>query len=175
MTRARLARWAALPALALALTGCTVGTQPNDDSALAELEALPSWEETQRQLNSAADEITTAATRLFPGITFERMHGEEDAGCMAPFDKTDGRSHYLADRIASDVAVSEEQWSAFEQAARDAAAKIGATASSVMQNSPGKHHVSFGGPGGMYVSVVYQGNLVIAGYTGCRLPADKKQ
>ena len=43
-----------------------------------------------------------------------------------------------------------------------------------MQNQPGFHDVGFYGPAGLFIKVAYHGNLVISGYTGRRLPRDKK-
>ena len=44
----------------------------------------------------------------------------------------------------------------------------------VMKNEPGNHDVGFYGPTGLFIKVGYRGNLVVSGYTGCRLPRDKK-
>jgi Lipoprotein confined to pathogenic Mycobacterium len=48
--------------------------------------------------------------------------------------------------------------------------KIGATDIQVMKNQPGNHDVWLSGPAGIFIKVGYQGNLVVSGYTGCRLP-----
>ncbi|OBB34779.1 LppA family lipoprotein [Mycobacterium sp. 852002-51961_SCH5331710] len=59
-------------------------------------------------------------------------------------------------------------------AAKESAQKIGATDMQVMQDQPGNHDVWFSGPGGIFIKIGYRGNLVVSGYTGCRLPRDKK-
>jgi hypothetical protein len=41
-----------------------------------------------------------------------------------------------------------------------------------MRDSPGSHDIGFYGPAGLFVKVSYRGNLVVAGYTGCRLPRE---
>ena len=58
--------------------------------------------------------------------------------------------------------------------AKDGAAKLGATDVQVMQDQPGKHDVWFSGPAGVFIKFSYKGNMVVSGYTRCRLPRDKK-
>nr|WP_318546639.1 LppA family lipoprotein [Mycobacterium lepraemurium] len=43
-----------------------------------------------------------------------------------------------------------------------------------MDNQPRNHDVGFYGPTGVFIKISYSGNLVISGYTGCRLPRDTK-
>ena len=70
--------------------------------------------------------------------------------------------------------VSEQQWAQIEAAARAAAAKVDATTAQLMKSGPGNHDVWFLGPGGSAVKIAYQVNLVISGYTGCRLPEEDR-
>jgi len=101
--------------------------------------------------------------------------GNEDTGnCEAPYEQTDGKRYFLPNRVADNAAVSEQQWNDLLDVAKDGAAKLGATDVQVMQDQPGKHDVWFSGPAGVFIKFSYKGNMVVSGYTGCRLPRDKK-
>lgn len=159
---------------ALLLTSCTMThpgmPEPNTAAEMnVTLMALPSLEETKRQLQGAIDEISTAATQIVPGIRFTDYHGESGQKCDGPYADTAARSRYLPDRAGEGAKVSEEQWARIAEAARAAAAKAGATDVQVLKDSPGDHDVWFTGPGGSAIKLSYQVNLVITGYTGCRL------
>ncbi|BCP12373.1 hypothetical protein MINTM020_44710 [Mycobacterium paraintracellulare] len=101
-------------------------------------------------------------------------HEGSGLGCQKPYEQTDGRAYFLPDEVAANVPVSEQQWAAIQEAAKEAAAKIDATDIQVMHDNPGNHDVGFYGPTGIFIKVGYRGNLVVSGYTGCRLPRDKK-
>ncbi|MBS4730124.1 hypothetical protein MSM1_17895 [Mycobacterium sp. SM1] len=60
------------------------------------------------------------------------------------------------------------------EAAKEAAAKLDATESQVMQDKPGDHDVRLYGPARISIGIGFQKSLVVTGYTGCRLPRDKK-
>jgi hypothetical protein len=171
---------ATVVATALAAAGCHV-YQPNphtppDQSAkaLEELRALPSLEDTQAQVQAAMDEITTAASAAMPGALWVTDTNADTNTCEPPYDETDGKSYFLPNRIAENVTVSEQNWADILLVAKDSAAKIGATDVQVMKDQPGNHDVWFSGKTGIFIKVSYQGNLVVAGHTGCRLPRDKK-
>ena len=76
--------------------------------------------------------------------------------------------------MAANVAVSERRWASIQETAKQAAAKLDATDMQVMHDNPGNHDVGFYGPTGIFIKVGYRGNLVVSGYTGRRLPRDKK-
>lgn len=163
-------------ALSVALTGCHVN-QPPDPAprtdaahALDQLRALPSLEDTTEQLRRAMSEITSAASRLMPSITWQTPHEGTSGNCERPYEQTGGQRYFLPDQIAARAAVSEDDWTRIEQVARESAAGIGATDVQVVRDGPGDHDVWFTGPAGLYVKVGYHGNLGVAGYTGCRLP-----
>lgn len=164
----------------LAVTGCHVDrpyepTPPSEATqALRQLKALPSLEDTTAQVQAAMDEITSAASRLIPEMKWETLHEGTTGNCERPYEQTDGQRYFLPDRVAENVAVSEQAWTAIVQAAKESAAKIGATDVQVMRNQPGDHDVWFSGPTGIFIKIGYAGNLGVAGYTGCRLPRDKK-
>ncbi|MGV7355122.1 LppA family lipoprotein [Mycobacterium kansasii] len=84
--------------------------------------------------------------------------------------EVDGKRNFLPDAVAVRVSVS-DVWTMIVEPGRVAAAKIGATNVQVMRDQPGDHHVWFSGPTGTFIKVGYRGNLVVYGYTGCRLPA----
>jgi len=42
------------------------------------------------------------------------------------------------------------------------------------KTQPGKHDVWFSCPAGVFIKFSYKGNMVVSGYTGCRLPQNKK-
>ncbi|WP_325334706.1 LppA family lipoprotein [Mycobacterium sp.] len=171
---------AAAVALALLTTGCHVSNPdaptPSTDAATAldQLKALPSLEDTTTQVQAAIDEITTAASKVVPDIVWTTATNEDTGNCEAPYDQTDGKRYFLPNRVANDVALTEQQWTDLLKTAKDAAAKLQATDVQVMQDQPGKHDVWFTGPAGVFIKFSYKGNMVVSGYTGCRLPKDKK-
>lgn len=165
----------------VALTaGCHVSQpyEPTPPSVAAEalnvLRSLPSLEETQSQVQAVMDEITTAASQFIPTANWETLHEGSGGRCERPYEQTEGKRYFLPDAIAQNVDVSEQAWARLEQAAKTAAAKLEATEIQVMQDQPGNHDVGFYGPTGLFIKVGYRGNLVVSGYTGCRLPQDKK-
>lgn len=147
--------------------------EPTPPSVAAEaldvLRSLPSFEETQTLVQAAMDEITTAASQVIPAARWERIHEGSGGRCERPYEQTDGKRYFLPDVIAQDVDVSEQAWAKLEQIARAAAAKLDATEVQVMANQPGNHDVGFYGPTGLFIKIGYRGNLVVSGYTGCRL------
>jgi hypothetical protein len=171
---------AVIVAIAIATTGCHVSQPypptPSTEAtkALDQLKSLPSLEETTTQVQAAIDEITSAASKAIPGIAWTTAGNEDTGNCEAPYEQSDGKRYFLPNRVADDVAISEQQWTELLQIAKDAAAKLGATDVQVMQDQPGKHDVWFTGPAGVFIKFSYKGNMVVSGYTGCRLPQDKK-
>lgn len=150
-------------------------TQPGSPKPTASSEihdklmALPSLEQTKSQLQGAVDEISTATTTIVPGIRFTDYHGESGLKCDGPYADTAARGRYLPDRAGEGAKVSEEQWARIADVAKAAAAKVDATSVQVLKDSPGDHDVWFTGPGGSAIKLAYHVNLVITGYTGCRL------
>lgn len=171
---------AVLVAGALATAGCHVKqpyepTPPTDAAkALDVLKSLPSLEDTKAQVQAAMNEITTATSKLIPSIIWETPDEGSTGNCERPYEQTDGQRYFLPDKIAVRVPVSEQQWAKIEETAKAAAAKLDATEVQVMKDQPGNHDVGFYGPTGIFIKVGYRGNLVVSGYTGCRLPRDKK-
>lgn len=171
---------AAVIAVALTTAGCHVKqpyepTPPSDATkALEVLKSLPSFEDTQAQVQAAMNEIKATASQLIPSITWETPHEGSGDTCGRPYEQTDGHGYFLPDEVAVRVPVSEQDWAKIQAAAKDAAAKIDATEIQVMKNQPGNHDVGFYGPTGLFIKIGYRGNLVVSGYTGCRLPRDKK-
>ncbi len=166
----------------LTMTGCHVSNPyeptPPDESAkaLEELKTLPSLEDTKIQLHNTIESIKASVEVLIPKINWRELDKEEKAGCanLKPYDQSDGQSVYLPDTVAAGVSVSEGNWALILQAAKEAAAKLGIADVQVFQDSPSKHDVALYGPGGIFIKVRYAGNLVVSGYTGCRLPAAKR-
>ena len=167
-------------AIALAVGGCHVNqpyepTPPTIAAKATEvLKSLPSFEDTQTQVQAAITQITTTTSQLIPTITWETPHEGSGDNCERPYEQTDGKRYFLPDAVAANVAVSEGTWEKIQDTAKDAAAKLEATEMQVMKNQPGNHDVGFYGPTGLFIKVGYRGNLVVSGYTGCRLPRDKK-
>lgn len=186
--RLHLVRWhrfqivlgACVVGLALLATGCDVSEPypptPSTDAeqALDQLRSLPSLEETKTQVQAAVDEITAAAAKAIPGIRWAAAGNAGEGNCEAPYEQTDGRRYFLPNQVAERVSVSEQQWNELLSVARESAAKLGATDEQVMQDQPGHHDVWFTGPAGVFIKFSYKGNMVVSGYTGCRLPQDKK-
>ncbi|MEB3032993.1 LppA family lipoprotein [[Mycobacterium] nativiensis] len=152
--------------------------EPTPPSVAAEaadvLRSLPSLEDTQAQVQAAMNEITAAAGQLISSVRWETLHEGSGGNCERPYEQTAGKRYFLPDAIAQNVDVSEQAWAKLEQAAKVAAAKLDATEVQVMQNQPGNHDVGFYGPTGLFIKVGYRGNLVVSGYTGCRLPREAK-
>ena len=142
---------------------------PTDQTAnlLGELSALPSLEDTKTRVQAAMDEITTAASAAIPTAAWQTADNAQEDWCEPPYG-TLGRRYFLPNRIAPEVAVSERNWADILNVAKGSAAKIGATNVQVVHDQPGNHDVWFSGPTGIFIKVSYQGNLVVAGYTGCR-------
>jgi hypothetical protein len=134
--------------MALAATGCHAeqpyASTPSTDSTKArdELKALPSFEDTQAQVQAAVDEIASAASAIIPAVAWKDLHGGATDKCEQPYEQTDGKRYFLPDRVAAGVAVSEADWASILQAAKDAASKIGAGNVQVLQDQPGNHDVS---------------------------------
>ncbi|MHA7652255.1 LppA family lipoprotein [Mycobacterium sp. ML4] len=172
--------WAAAFVALLAMAGCHVEkpyepTPPSEAAqALQQLKALPSLEDTTAQVGTAMDEITAAASRLIPSIKWETLDEGSTGNCERPYEQTEGQDNFLPHRVGENVAVSEQDWAAIAQAARASAAKLDATDVAVMKDQPANHDVWFTGPTGISIKIGYRGNLTVSGYTGCRLPRDKK-
>ncbi|ORV98384.1 LppA family lipoprotein [Mycobacterium kyorinense] len=150
-------------------------TPPTDAAkALEVLSTLPSLEDTTAQVDAAMNEITSAASKLIPGIIWETGENADTGYCQQPYEQTDAKDYFLPNRIAANVSVSEQDWAKILDATKKAAAKLDATESQVMQDKPGDHDVRFYGPARISIGVGYRGNLVVSGYTGCRLPREKK-
>ena len=171
---------AVLVAIAITTTGCHVSQPypptPSTEAtkALDQLKSLPSLEDTTGRVQAAIDEITTTASRAMPAIVWTTASNEDSGNCEAPYEQTDGKRHFLPNHVAENVVVSEQQWTDLLQVAKDAVAKLDATDVQVMQDQPGKHDVWFTGPAGVFIKFSYKGNMVVSGYTGCRLPHEKK-
>lgn len=170
-----------LSAIIIASTpGCHVNnryapTPPTEAAkALEELRALPSLEDTRAQLQSVINDITSAATQLNPSITWKAADNADIGNCSPPYDTSDGKSAYLPNAIAASISITENDWDAILTSAKTIAARLGATEVQVFHDDPGKHDVGIYGPGGIFIKMGYSGNLVVSGYTGCRLPAAKK-
>jgi Lipoprotein confined to pathogenic Mycobacterium len=142
--------------------------------ALQQLKALPTFEDTKAQVQGAMDEIATAAGKIVPALSWETLDQGTSDNCQRPYEQTDGQRYFLPDRVAANVIVSEQDWVAIIEVAKGAAAKIAATDVRVIKDQPRDHDVWFSGPTGIFLKISYRGNLVISGYTGCRLPRDKK-
>ncbi len=167
-------------AIAITTTGCHVSQPypptPSTEAtkALDQLKSLPSLEDTRTQVQAAMDEITATASKVIPGIVWTTAGNEDTGNCETPYEQTDGKRYFLPNRVAESVAVSEQQWTDLLQVAKAAAAKLGATDVQAMQDQPGKHDIWFTGPAGVFIKFSYKVNMVVSGYTGCRLPQDKK-
>ncbi|MDI3314401.1 MAG: LppA family lipoprotein [Mycobacterium sp.] len=158
------------------MTGPDQPTSPSVAAkALEVLKSLPSLEDTQTQVQAAMNEIKTAASTLIPGITWETPHEGSGSTCARPYEQSDGREYFPPDAVAVRVPMSEQDWAKIQEAAKRAAAKLDATEVQVFQDKPGDHDVRFYGPTGISIGVGYRGNLVVSGFTGCRLPRDQKQ
>ena len=142
-------------------------------STATDLHTLPPFEATTAALESALDTISAAVTEQRPDISWVDANNEDTGSCPAPFDATDGLSSYLPNRYAQNVTLTEAQWHDFLAIAQRAANDLGATDVQTMKDEPGDHDVWFTGPAGLFLKFSYSGNLVIATYTGCRLPERK--
>ncbi len=149
---------------------------PSTDAAKASqvLKSLPSLEDTQAQVQAAIDEIKAAASQLIPSIAWETPSEGSGGTCLRPYEQTDGKDYFLPHQVAENVDVSEQDWAKLQEATKASAAKVDATQMQTMKDQPRNHDVGFYGPTGLFIKISYQGNLVISGYTGCRLPQDKK-
>ncbi|MGV0625698.1 LppA family lipoprotein [Mycolicibacter minnesotensis] len=151
--------------------------EPTSPSVAAEalevLKSLPSFEDTQAQVQAAMDEITAAASRIIPSAHWETPHEGSGLGCERPYERSGGNDYFLPMLTARHITVSEQDWAKILDAASDAAAKLGATKKQVMRDLPGDHDVRFYGPAGISIGVGFEKSLLVTGQTGCRLPRDK--
>jgi hypothetical protein len=138
-------------------------------AALDELRSLPSLAETKAQVQSAMEEIRAAVGTLIPSAQWKTVDEGATGNCEHPYEQSGGKREFLPNLIASNVAVSEQDWMKIADEAERIAAGLDATDVQVMRDKPGNHDVWFTGPTGLFIKVSYGGNLVVAGYTGCRL------
>ena len=178
--RIRTALSACAAALLVTSTGCNVNEAcpptPSTQAtqAIEQLNSLSSLEETKKKVQAAIDEIIAAATKVIPGGVWMAATNAGEGNCEAPYEQTDGRRYFLPNQVAERVSVSEDQWDELLQVAKNAAAKLGATDVQVMQDEPGRHDVWFTCPAGVFIKFSCKGNVLVSGYTGCRLPQDRR-
>ncbi|MDM2429419.1 lipoprotein LppV [Mycobacteroides abscessus subsp. massiliense] len=141
--------------------------------ALEELKTLPSLEETKARIQAAVDEIIATTTQLVPSLKWQRFDDGETGNCESPYDQSEGKRVFLP-KYVSEVPVPEENWNQVYEIARKTAAEIGATKSDALQDIPGKHDFRFYNDTGTAIRIGSQKTAMVAGYTGCRLPAAKK-
>ena len=125
-------------------------------------------------MQAAIDEITAAANKVIAGIVWTAATNASEGNCEAPYEQAEGRRYFLPNQVAERVSVSEDPRDELLEVAKNAAAKLGATDVQVMQDEPGRHDVWFTGPAGVFIKFSCKGNVVVSGYTGCRLPQDKR-
>lgn len=155
-------------AAALLLAGCANSDDGPAAQARQEVAALPSLEDTKTQLTAAMDQIVTAVKALLPKAVWDDGGNETTTSCNSTYADTDGKMWFAPNRVVPEVPLLPEKWDTIAAAARAAAARIGATEVQVERDLPTHRDVWFRGPAGMAIEVAYQGNLVIAGTTGCR-------
>ncbi|WP_100483797.1 LppA family lipoprotein [Mycobacteroides abscessus] len=141
--------------------------------ALEELKTLPSLEDTEARVQAAVDEIIAATTQLVPGVKWRKFDDRTIGNCEPPYDQSAGKRVFLP-KYVSEVPVPEENWHQVYEIARKEAAEIGATKSDALQDIPGKHDFRFYNDTGTAIRIGSQKTAMVAGYTGCRLPAAKK-
>lgn len=160
--------------LAVLPAGCAAKEDEATAKARAELAALPSLEDTRTGLLAATEQIANAARGVLPEAQWKNGGNEATLSCNSPYTDLGGSLYYSPNRVAVAVPLTGEQWAKIESAGKVAAAKIGATEVEVRRALPTDREVWFRGPAGMAIELAYQGNLAIAGTTGCRFPADNK-
>jgi hypothetical protein len=158
-------------AAALLLAGCGNTADGPAAQARTEIAALPSLEDTKTQLTGAVDQIVTAVKAVLPKAVWDDGGNETTTSCNSSYADTDGKMWFAPNRVVPEVPLRPEKWDTIAAAAREAAGRIGATEVQVERDLPTNRNVWFRGPAGMAIQLAYQGNLVIAGTTGCRLPA----
>ncbi|WP_216893620.1 LppA family lipoprotein [Nocardia alni] len=180
MTRpaGRSIRAAVATALILATTGCGMfddnpyqKSDPTKTARAAErLTGLPSLEDTEARLKSAVAELGAYVSSLVPGMNWQWADDRSIQICDPPYDRTPG-SRVEIPRYVSHPAIPDAVWPQVLDRARRLAARFGATGSEVFADQPGNHTVRFYSPEGTEVFIGSRG-AVIAGNTGCRLPAE---
>ncbi len=183
MTRV-LARWLAacvVVVAALMLTGCggvlddpykaTGGA--DTAAAAAKLVPLPALEETEARVRQAVVELATYISTLDAGLQWHWNRDRSPSDCNRPYDQTQGRSVYLPLYVASGP-IPDLVWPQAKQRARELAASVGATSSSVGKEQPGGRAGLFYSPEGTKLLLGDGVNAIISSDTGCRLPAAAK-
>ncbi len=179
-----LARWLAacvVVVAAMMLTGCggvlddpykaTGGA--DTAAAAAKLVPLPSLEDTEARLQQAVVELGTYISALVPGLQWNWNRERSPSGCSRPYDKTQGRSVYLREYVASGP-IPDQVWLQARQRAQDIAARLGATGNQGFKDRPEDHDAHFYSPEGTVLWLISAVNAVITSNTGCRLPAAAK-
>ena len=160
--------------MAVAVSACVVLAGCGSSSggeARKELAGLPSLEDTKTQLNGALDQIEKSVRALMPKAIWDNGGNETTTSCNSPYSDTDGKKWFAPNRVVPEVPIKADKWAKIQAAAQQASARIGATEVEVARDLITNRDVWFRGPAGLAIEVAYQGNLVISGTTGCRLPA----
>lgn len=165
-------------AIALATAGCQLTKnpyQPTDAAdtakAAAELESLPSVEDTKSQMMGLIQRVGDQISALAPTVAFSWRSEPSRGGCAPPYDQTDGEEILLA-KYVSDVPVPEQNWKQVYAIAERAAASVGATGVTVFKDAPDDHDVLFAGDTGTVFRLGSRRAALLTGSTGCRLPAE---
>ncbi|WP_167768970.1 LppA family lipoprotein [Nocardia sp. CS682] len=138
--------------------------------AEAKMQTWPSVEATERQLATLLQQIADAAKTVAPGLDWRTIadRGQGTLGCPSPYLETDGVS-MTTDTLTSPVPITDSEWPAVLQIARDIAAKDGITSLTVRTDVPGRHDVTLHSPDhGNEITLGTAQAALLAGLTGCR-------
>ncbi len=187
MNRRGTDRWAAgfaagLCVAALVMTGCDdVNKDSYKPSSLDEtaraaevLAGLPSLEETEPTITAAIEKIAAGASAVDPRLQWTWQNGRSQAGCAPPFEQTAGQLVYVADYVSNSAPIQDQDWPRIYELARATASSIGATQVEVLEDEPGHHVVRLYNETGTAIRLGTKVAASLAGETGCRLPAAKK-
>ncbi|WP_167463851.1 LppA family lipoprotein [Nocardia brasiliensis] len=143
-----------------------------EDIAHAEamMRALPSVEDTERQLAALLQRIADAAKTVAPELEWRTIsdRGQGKLGCPSPYLETAGVS-MTTDSLTSAVPISDSRWPDVLRLARDLAAEAGITALTVRADTPGRHDITLHSPDhGNEITLGTGAAAVLGGLTGCR-------
>lgn len=167
---------------ALVMTGCDdvkkdpyKPTSPDETARAAEvLAGLPSLEETEPTITAVIEKIAAGASAVDPRLQWTWQNGRSQAGCAPPYEQSAGQLVYVPDYVSNAAPIQEQDWPRIYDLARTAAQSIGAGQIEVLKDEPGHHIVRFYNETGTAIRLGTKVAASLAGETGCRLPAAKK-
>lgn len=163
--------------IAATTTGCTTSPTTNKGTGmnpLAQLQTLPSSEDTVTTYTAMEAEIRDAVTNAAPTTTWVLEDEQSQSGCRESFSNLGGRTVILAS-YGAPTPIPDAAWPAALAAAATIARRNGFTNTQVKVDDAGNHQVRFTNPtDGAYTDLGTRKAVVLLTSTGCHLPAGSR-